>query len=531
LERAVIQLKTQTQEYWERDFTLTEKDIEQIYNHFLDVERPQTTTEIVDSVIAGQVLQEKSELQRKLRGRSIYQPMNSYAIDDELVFPDTEFLQGKVVAARPGFNPDEGAFTVITVQLDKKQRQFAAELQSDHVLNTMDADIQTFIAGIDSAETAEEFRHLVEPIVTEALIERDEFIKLSSYWFVKPLLADINIGHLHLAEAILDMSGGGPLTTANLLEPLELDPTIDALTQEFSLNYALIGDDRFDEVAPKGKVAWFLRRMEDDAVRSIPSHLKYETVDYDRLMFSSHLLLLERELADEWSNLPKSTFPDSITFSLIYPHRVSGTLPLNTTIRSMLPLGQSPRQIVVLRDVKTQQEFNVWVVEEGRYIHGLQALYEEAGVPIGGYVTISKTDTPGKLDIDLSRRRRATREDVRLASIEDNSMRFELKRRSIACDYDDLMVVGTDFQSAIDAFGRRVNSQKRSIGSLLAMIMPELADLTPQHAVHAKTIYSAINMLRRLPPGPIFAELMRYPAFQAVGDHYWTFDRRRWQKE
>jgi hypothetical protein len=33
-----------------------------------------------------------------------------------------------------------------------------------------------------------------------------------------------------------------------------------------------------------------------------------------------------------------------------------------------------------------------------------------------------------------------------------------------------------------------------------------------------------MNMLKRLPPGPLFAELVRLPAFKAVGDNYWQFD-------
>ncbi len=58
-------------------------------------------------------------------------------------------------------------------------------------------------------------------------------------------------------------------------------------------------------------------------------------------------------------------------------------------------------------------------------------------------------------------------------------------------------------------------------------VVPSLAPLTPQETVHAKTLYSAVNMLRRMPPGPIFAELVSNPAFQNVGDHYWLFDRSR----
>jgi hypothetical protein len=33
-----------------------------------------------------------------------------------------------------------------------------------------------------------------------------------------------------------------------------------------------------------------------------------------------------------------------------------------------------------------------------------------------------------------------------------------------------------------------------------------------------------------MPPGPLFVELVRNPAFQNVGDHYWLFDRSHWQE-
>lgn len=63
-----------------------------------------------------------------------------------------------------------------------------------------------------------------------------------------------------------------------------------------------------------------------------------------------------------------------------------------------------------------------------------------------------------------------------------------------------------------------------SVATLLGEVFPSLAGLTPQNTVHAKTLYSAVNMLRRVPPGPIFAELMRNPAFKPVGDHYWQYE-------
>ncbi|MCD4686364.1 MAG: hypothetical protein K8S97_10545, partial [Anaerolineae bacterium] len=52
-------------------------------------------------------------------------------------------------------------------------------------------------------------------------------------------------------------------------------------------------------------------------------------------------------------------------------------------------------------------------------------------------------------------------------------------------------------------------------------LLGELARLTPQRTVHAKTLYSAVNALRRCPPGPIFATLVARPEFEHVGGPYW----------
>ncbi len=155
--------------------------------------------------------------------------------------------------------------------------------------------------------------------------------------------------------------------------------------------------------------------------------------------------------------------------------------------------------------------------------------YEENGIPIGGFIHLKPGPEPGVVLLDFDRRR-AQREWVRLASVVDNRINFDLMRRGIACGYDDLLIVGTDVVAAIDALWRRAESHQRTIASLLAEIFPQLDKMNPQNTVHAKTLYSAINMLRRVPPGPLFAELVRHPAFQPVGDHYWRFDSSRWQK-
>lgn len=67
---------------------------------------------------------------------------------------------------------------------------------------------------------------------------------------------------------------------------------------EFSLNYALQDDERFDEVVA-GQVLWCLRRLEPDFVREIPPQLRYDDVSHDRADLTSEMLALEAQLDDE----------------------------------------------------------------------------------------------------------------------------------------------------------------------------------------------------------------------------------------
>jgi hypothetical protein len=59
------------------------------------------------------------------------------------------------------------------------------------------------------------------------------------------------------------------------------------------------------------------------------------------------------------------------------------------------------------------------------------------------------------------------------------------------------------------------------MSSILHALITELSRNSPQGTVHAKTLYSAYNVLRRCPPGPIFAALDTHSEFEHVGNHYW----------
>lgn len=525
----MLQSQIHSPEYWETGFTLTDSDLEQIFNLFLETEKPHTSQELARVIIEKRLREQVTELKRLMSDSTVYQPQGSYAVGDELVFPALKLARGKVTGVRPGFNPEHGAFNVITVNIKGKTREFAADLKTDHVLNGSDgAALLEQMAG-NRESIMDAFAPAVAKKIRSALAERDDFVRLGSQWFVKSLMADINIGHLHLTEAILDMADGGPLSAAEILPQLELDAGIDPAVQSFSLNQAMAGDERFDQVSPTGEAAWFLRRMEPEGVRSTPERLVYDVINYDRAFLSPQQLVLEQELDDEWSNLPRQSSAGPVVVTLSFPHRWAGTLPLNARTSALFAMEGPARMRVLFVDDETGQEIVGWVVPEGRYIYGLSEWYKENAMPVGGFIHLAPGAKPGTFSLGYDRRR-SQREWVRLASLKDNRLVFELQRRSIQSGYDELLIVGTDVVAAVDAHWKKVTASRRGIASLLAEIFPSLASLSPQNTVHAKTLYSAVNMLRRLPPGPIFAELVRHPAFRSVGDHYWQFDSDIWRE-
>jgi hypothetical protein len=105
---------------------------------------------------------------------------------------------------------------------------------------------------------------------------------------------------------------------------------------------------------------------------------------------------------------------------------------------------------------------------------------------------------------------------------EDGRLAFTMQKRPIACEYDELCL--------IDELDREVGDQVRSaidpqadLGEVTRDVFLELAKLTPSVAVHAKTLYSALNVAERCPPGRVFATLFSMPEFVTTGDGYWVY--------
>jgi hypothetical protein len=111
-----------------------------------------------------------------------------------------------------------------------------------------------------------------------------------------------------------------------------------------------------------------------------------------------------------------------------------------------------------------------------------------------------------------------------VATVTGRDLTFEMRKLPVACEYDAQLMIGEDRHEAIDRIWEEVHARRESLLQTMVGMMPKLTSLSPQGTVHAKTIYSAVNVMRRVAPGPVFALLSSESCFVPMGGGYWTFD-------
>jgi hypothetical protein len=524
----VTERETQTAAYWGEAFVIEEGDLDYLYNLLLEEETPLSTDEMALAIIERRTEREAQAIKRREQGTTLFRPLDAFAVGQQLVFPALDYTLGTVVGLRAGRNPDYPDFDVIKVDFGEGRptREFATRL-TDHKLNQQKAEASMGEVKAPDKLFAEHGADIAAKLEAR-LVANPDIVRLAGRWFPRALLASVNIGHLNLAEAVLDMAGGGPLPTEGLLPEVGLPTNINPRLQAFSLNYALQEDPRFDEVGPTGQVMWFLHRVEPPEVVNPPRRLANAAPDFDRSVLTPVLLNLEREIDDEFSPLPEDQAPsDEVHITLNFPHRRSGTLPLSGRLAPLFPTALvSPRVRFTLIDADSGDQLPGWVVRQGQFVFGLDEWYRRHDILAGGHLTVRPGERPGEVVV-RALKRRPTREWVRTAIAgPDGRLAFSMQKRLIGVDYDEQMIVAADNLPAVDEVWER--SQTLPFPRLVADVFRELAKLNPQSAVHAKTLYAAVNVSRRSPPGPIFAELATRPYYALVGDAYWRFDQTQW---
>jgi hypothetical protein len=510
------------EDYWE-NFKLQTEDIEFLYNYLLETETPLTSLELVEALVKERIQRRKVEIEhQRMSGGDLYQPKLSFKTGQKLTFPALDWKHGTVVGVRPGHNPDLGEFQVIQVDFeDNASREFASKI-TDHKLNESPKLVEDF-NHLDIKTVSKMYSDDLLDALEDGLVGNPDFVRIAGRWFPRALLIDINIGQLNIAEAVLDMAGGGPLPTAALLDQIELSSEVNPKLLEFSLDLALQEDPRFDEVGPAGDTLWYLRRLEPTDVLNTPVFLSYLEIDYDRSLLTPTMLDVEQALDDELSP-SQGKFPrhDQAEVRLIYPHWRSGTLPLSTHTRHLFPTAyEAPRVRFMLVDGDTKETFPGWVVLEKRYVYGLQEWYESRGVIPGSIIKVRKGEQPGQVIVQVDNRR-PSRDWIRTLLVgSDGGTVFAMLKQIISSPVDDRMAIAIPDKKALDPLWQAPSKDQPPFERVVVNTVRELARLNPQSHVHITELYSAINVTRRCPPGPILALLASRPWFIHVGDlHY-----------
>ncbi|MEW5829154.1 MAG: hypothetical protein AB1846_09725, partial [Chloroflexota bacterium] len=462
--------------------------------------------------------------QQKASGK-IYFPKDTYKPGEALVFPALDWARGTVLATRPGVNPEVGEFEVVEVQMENDAIRLFASGLLDHPLNdppeeNPQDDMLTATLVLEAS------RDSLEKKLEASLQADDGLVRIAGRWFPRALLVDVNAGHLNLAEAVLDVAGGEPLPTANLLQDVELPEGVNPKLAEFSLNYALQEDGRFDEVGAAGQVLWCLQRLEPAEVRDVPPYLRYTPIEHDRSILTRDMLALEAELDDELSeSLIAPSDGNQAVVTLTYPHWRAGTLPVSARVSKFFPTAyESPRIRFTLVDGNTSHKMPAWVVREKRYVFGLREWYEKNDILPGSLITIRHSKKPGEVMV-TAHTRRPTREWVRTVLVgADGGLVFALLKQMISTDFNDRMIVAVPDMGSVDQVWERITKSRQSFEKLVVMVMRELTKLNPQGHVHAQELYSALNILKRCPPAPLLALLASSPQFRHVGDLHFRMD-------
>jgi hypothetical protein len=512
------------EDYW-NSFELQDEDIEFLYNFLLDKETPLTSKELISALVEERIRREKIELERQRSSKGdLYLPKERYPVGHNLVFPVFDWRGAKVIGSRAGRNPELGEFEVLQVRFeDGDEKEFASGLE-DHLLN-QPIDLAEEDDSLNLQTVLDDYEELLLGRIEEDLSTNPNFVRIAGRWFPRALVVDVHAGHLNLAEAVLDMAGGGPLPTAELLKQIELPTDVNPKLVEFSLDLALQEDPRFDEVGPAGEVLWFLHRLEPEEVNKVPQYLQYHEMEYDRSLLTEEMLALEHELDDELSPLAEQYGLKEVEVRLIFPHWRSGTLPLSSRMRDLFPTAyESPRIRFMLVDGDTGEKFPGWVVREKRYVFGLREWYESKGLMPGSVIWVRRGKRPGEV-IVRSDSRRPTREWIRTLLVgSDGGIVFAMLKQIVGGTYDERMAIAVPDVTAVDQVWQKAHKDRLPFERIVVNTVRELAKLNPQSHVHASELYATVNIVRRCPPGPILALLASRPWFVHVGDLHFRFD-------
>lgn len=521
-----VSSKKNTVNHWDK-LEISSNDLQYLTNYLFETEEPLPIIKL-SAVLVNHRLEmlAEEEAARLAQAGLTYLPKETYEVGNKLNFPELDYASGVVLSIRDGDNPGLGAFKVIQVELeDGTTKEFASGL-ADHDLNDKNYKLQP-----GEEQTVESimktYGRTINASLRNALEAQSDLVRIGNTWFPRSLLIDIGPGHLNITEAILDSMEGGPISIQDLMNQLELeDSGENRELVEFSLNYALQEDPRFDEVGTTGQFSWFLRRLEPAEVLETPLYLRSDGISAisDDLDDDTYQLLdsLDDELSFTAADINDAEPAESVKLTLTYPHWRAGSLPVTPLTNQVLPSALESHTIKVsFIDEQTQQPISAWIVREHNYVTGLREWYEERNLIPGSILEISRTDDPGVMKISPERKR-SNKEWIKTVLVgADGGLVFALLRQPISAGFSERMAIAIPDVNGLDEIWKNRQTKAPALKTDVMRMMAELSKLNNQRHVHFIDLYAAMNVIRRTAPMDLLNVLNSSDDFFHVGDHYY----------
>ncbi len=514
-------MASQSVEFWNKVGS-TDSDVEHLYGFLLERGTPLSSRDLAFHLIEWRVREEERHLAELAARRApVYQPKNTYEVGQTVLFTALGNREGVVKEVRAGDNPRLGNFQVVRVQLEGESgmREFAAGYADAHPLNQEVTQVPISL-GLTPEEAVAAYGDQVQKALVERLSGDKEFVHEGALWFLKGLMPEIHPGYMNLAEAAIEQAGDA-ISTNELEKILDLPQSGKKPAQLFALSYALAHDPRFEDVGPVRESRWILTRMELPEARERPAILDIPSTRPTRLPTELELIAVDLfDSADSnGSGRPTNALRDEVTLVLTYPHRRAGTLPLVAPVRAMLPEFTHPRLKINFVDATTEGKFPGYAIGEGSYLAGLGAWFNTHKLSPGAFVTLRRGPNPLTLIIDFQPQRERSLW-VRVARTMNGRLTFTQEKRPLAHKYDEEMLIVVADPAAVDSVAQ--TRREQSLLGLLEEIFPELAKLTSAGKVHAKTLFGAVNLVRRSPPRAVLSALTESHTFASVGGGYFV---------
>lgn len=504
---------------------IDENDLDLIYNQLLEKEIPMTPLQLAETVIGSRIKNYKKDAAEDSDSESrYYRPCKTYSVGDEIEFPLNDGAKGIVDSVRAGINPALGNFSVISVKLeDGSQKEFASDL-SAHKLNQYDYD-NPDPKLTDEKYVFRKFGRQIGKKIAAILSANEDLVRIGSFWFPQALLTEVNPGYLNLAEAVLEMEEGRPLTTEEILEQIDYPMDSNSELTVFSFNYAMQRDKRFAEVGPSWTILWTLKEMQPEDVRRIPMTLKsseiLNSVDCNDIDFDPAANgNIQDELEENQLVEPLETV-DCFRVCVSYPHWKAGTLPLIGSLQSIFPTANETDNVIfTFRDPKHAETFPGWVIISKNYVCGLKQWYRINGIIPGSMFNVKRTENPGIIEVELIPPR-ASKDWIRTFNLDPkNHFSFVTNQHKVTTLFDERMAIYVENNPQLDTFWEANNRKESNIGKQIELVFRELANDNPQGIIHFDEIYAGINMLRRIPPRLLYSILTKEGSIRQIDRMY-----------